>query len=140
MLTQDEGAALTESRDTSILQSRDSSKASYFLNHRSYASETEQGAGYSVVITIEVFTEGNRLMQVSAYFHLLSKNICIKCERSCRDATESLCSPKKTTKTPTRTKNDEMNQIMTIQKFICITVSVNPEAVFLEEAATKGVQ
>ena len=42
------------------------------------------------------------------------------------------------TKMPTRTKSVEMNKIVT--KFICITSSVNPEALKLEEAATGGVQ
>ena len=65
------------------------------------------------------------LIQVSAYFHPLSKKVCIKCE-SCRDATESLCSPKINTKTTTRTKNDEMNQSVTnsnIHLYHCLCVS-----------------
>ena len=66
--------------------------------------------GFSVVITIEVCAEGNWLIQVSAYFHPLPKKVYIKFERSSRDATESLCSPKINTNTTTRTKNDEMNQ------------------------------
>ena len=48
---------------------------------------------------------------------------------------------------PTRTKTLEMKQIVTnldlyleTQKFICITTSMNPEALKLEEAATGGVQ
>ena len=41
------------------------------------------------------------------------KKVYIKSERSCRNATESLCSPKINTKAPTRTKNDETNYIVT---------------------------
>ena len=48
---------------------------------------------------------------------------------------ESLCLPK----TPTRTKSVEMNKIV-IQKFICITASVNPGALKLEETTNEGVQ
>ena len=59
---------------------------------------------------IEVSVEQNWLIQVSAYFHpSLSAKLYIKRERSCRDATESLRSPKINTKMPTRTKNDEIN-------------------------------
>ena len=41
---------------------------------------------------------------------------------------------------PTRTKSVEINKVLLIQKFICITASVNPGALKLEEAATGGVQ
>ena len=44
--------------------------------------QTQQGAGYSVVITIEVCAKGNWLIQVSAYFHPLSKKVYINCERN----------------------------------------------------------
>ena len=99
----------------SILQSHDSSNTSYFFNHRTYAPKTKESDGYSVVITIYPCAEGNRLIQVSAYFHLsLSKKVYIKCERSCRDATESLCLPKTNTKMPTRKRMmRQMSQIMT---------------------------
>ena len=40
---------------------------------------------------------------------LRTKNLYFKCERSRRDATEDLCSPKTNTKMWTRTKNAEMN-------------------------------
>ena len=69
MLTQDEGAPPKKSRNTSILQSHGNSKTSYFLNHRAYGLQTQQDAGYSVVITIDVCAERNWLIQVSSYFH-----------------------------------------------------------------------
>ena len=109
VLTQDEGATPTKSCDTSILQSHDNSKNSYILNCRACALETKQSAGYSVVATIELCAEGNWLIRILASFHPLSKNVYVKFERSCRDATENLCPPKINTKMPTRTKNDEIN-------------------------------
>ena len=42
-----------------------------------------------------------------------TKNLYFKCERSRRDATKGLCSPKANTKMPTRTKSVEMNLIVT---------------------------
>ena len=126
VMTQDERTPPAKSRDTSILQSYDNSKTSYFLNHRVHAPQTQQGTAYSVVITIEVCAERNWLIQVSAYFYPLSKKLYMKCERSCQDATGSLCSPKINTKTTTRTKNDEMNQSVTNSKihlYHCLCVS-----------------
>ena len=42
---------------------------------------------------------------------------------------------------PTGTENVEVKQIVTnLEKFICITTAMNPEALRLEEAATGGVQ
>ena len=108
VLTQDRGPH-PQSQVTSILQSHDNSKNSYILNCRVCALETKQSAGYSVVATIELCAEGNWLIRILASFHPLSKNVYVKFERSCRDATENLCPPKINTKMPTRTKNDEIN-------------------------------
>ena len=53
---------------------------------------------------------------------------------------ESVCLLKINTKMPTRTRSVEMSKIVSIQEFICITASVNPGALKLEEATTGGVQ
>ena len=58
----------------------------------------------------------------------LSKQLYIKCKRIRHHATESFLSSKIITKMPTRTKSVE------------ITSNVNPEALKLEEAATRGFQ
>ena len=65
-----------------------------------------------------------------SYIHpSLSKQFYIKCERSRRDATESFFPPKINTKMPTRIKNVERyTRSWLIQKFICTTSSMNPEA------------
>ena len=53
---------------------------------------------------------------------------------------ESLCLPKINAKMPTRSKRVRWARSWVIQKFICITASVNPGTLKLEEATTGSVQ
>ena len=98
----------------SILQSHDSSNTSYFFNHRTYAPKTKESDGYSVVITIQPCAEGNRLIQVSAYFHLsLSKKVYIKLRKKLSRCNGKLVLAKSKHENASQKKNDEMSQIMT---------------------------
>ena len=94
--------------------------------------------GYSsLVIMMEVCAEGNRLIQVSAISVLLCQNKYISNVKEAVDMQQSLFSSKINTKMATITKSVvEMNYIVTIQKFICVTSSVNTETLKLQEAAT----
>ena len=67
VVTQDERTPPTKSRDTLTTQSCDNSKMLYVHFHKAYGSQTQQDAGCSVVITIEVCAEESWLIQASAY-------------------------------------------------------------------------
>ena len=69
VVTQNEGAPLTKSRDILITWSCDNSMTLYLHFRKAYGSQTQQDTSYSVVVTIEVCAEGNSQIQVLAYFY-----------------------------------------------------------------------
>ena len=88
---------------------------SYLLNNR-HGPWTPKLAGWWLFCTYYVrsFAEGNRLIQVLAYFHpFWSKKAYIKCEKSRTYTAKSLRSTKINTTMPSRTKSVEINQIVT---------------------------
>ena len=106
MLTQDEGTPPKKSPHNSILQSHYNTK----MNVCSTTGPMAPKLSWMLVIMRRRKLANS---SISLLLSFLVKKVHTKCERSRRDTTESLFSPKINTKIPTRTRNFEMNQIVT---------------------------